>query len=172
MLPLHPVPPHAPLGVGGTFSPDLNVALSLLRILSHSCECMSSSASRLVMQSDCSALLLPMHLLRWKASALCCGRLSNNSTPHRSSSSRGGGLSGSSCSLVATKDHLDRIYCILNPSSSAIRRHFPCQDKVPQRTVPSCPPSSPIAMRFHLLRRLELSTIHQGDLPRLKQSAA
>ena len=172
MLPLHPVPPHAPLGVGGTFSPDLNVALSLLRILSHSCECMSSSASRLMMQSDCSALLLLIRLLYWKASALCCGHSIDISTPHRSLASHGGGRSGSSCSLVATKDHLDRIYCILNPSSSAIHHRSPCQGKVPQRTIPSCLPSSPIAMRFHLLRRLELSTIHLGDPPRLKQSAA
>jgi hypothetical protein len=139
---------------------------------SHSCECMPSSASRLVMQSDCSALLVPMRLLRCKASAFCCGRLSNNSTFHQSSSNCGGGRSVLSSSLVATKDHLVETYCILNPSSSAVRRRSPCQGKVPQHTVPSCLPSLPNAMRFHRLRRLGLSTIRQGDLPRPKQNAA
>jgi hypothetical protein len=138
----------------------------------HSCECMSSSAGRLLMQPDCSALLVPMRLLWCKASAFCCGRLSNDSTSHQSFSSCGGGRSVSSSSLVATKDHLVRTYCILSPSSSAIRRHSPCQGKVPQHTVPSCLPSLPNAMRFHRLRRLELSTIRQGDPPRPKQNAA
>jgi hypothetical protein len=139
---------------------------------SHSCGCMSSSAGRLVMQSDCSALLVPMRLLWCKASAFFCGRLSNGSTFHHPSSSCGSGRSVLSSSLVATKDHLFETYCIINPSSSAIRRHSPCQDKVPQHTVPSCLPSLPNAMRFHRLRRLELSTIRQGDLPRPKQNAA
>lgn len=138
----------------------------------HSCECLSNSAGRLVMQSDCSATLLPMHLLWSKASAFCCGRLSNDSTFSQSSSSCGGGWLVLPCSLVATKDHLVRSYCILNPSSSAIHRHSPYQGKVPQRTVPSCLPSLPNAMRFHRPRRLELSTIRRGDLPRPKRNAA
>jgi len=63
-------------------------------------------------------------------------------------------------------------YDLLNPSSSAIHHHSPCQGTAQPRTAPWCQPGSPIAMRCRHLRHLELSTIHRGGQRRLTRSAA
>lgn len=61
---------------------------------------------------------------------------------------------------------------LLNPSSSAVHRHSLCPGTAQPRTAPWYQPGSPISMRCHHLRHLELSTIHRGGQPRLMRSAA